>query len=58
MLLPGEVSRVSRTFEKSAEVIVAGGTTRDREYHPPEVSQNSEGLNVKFVPNAIGRFTD
>ena len=40
------------------EVIVAGETSRDCEYHTPEVSQNSEGLNVKFVPNSIGRFTD
>ena len=45
-------------LEKSAEVIVAGGTSRDCEHHTPEDSQNSEGPNVKFVLNAARRSTD
>ncbi len=30
----------------------------ERAVRATEVSQSDEGLNVKFVPNAIGRFTD
>ena len=58
MLLPGEILGFIKIPKKSAEVIVAEETSRDCEYHTPEVSQNSEGLNVKSVPNATGRFAD
>jgi hypothetical protein len=57
MSLPGEVSS-SLELEKSAEVIVVGETSRDCEYHTPEVSHNSEGPNAGNALNSARKFTD
>ena len=49
--LPGEVSSVSKAAEKSAEVIVAGGTSRSADEH----SKDAGGLNpVKDRTNEEG----
>lgn len=46
------ISRISR------EVSRGHSSHWERAVRATEVSQGDEGLNVKFVPNAIGRFTD
>ena len=48
--LPGEVFLVYLTKKKSAEVIVVADTSRAFYRNNKEVSQNNEGLNVKWLP--------
>lgn len=49
---------LGRSTFSGVEVSRGHSSHWERAVRATEVSQGDEGLNVKFVPNAIGRFTD